>query len=76
MQHVNTLLDQREPLEQIWELSQSQASGYLGLITAHSQFLAIFEQYQVMASEPMLDFLDPVYVYNGAAMNSQEIKRT
>ena len=28
-----------------------------------------------MASEPTLDLLDPVYVYNGGAMNSQEIKR-
>lgn len=68
-------LDQTESAAQIWGLRQSQASGYLGLIAAHSQFFTIFEQYQVMASEPTLYFLDPVYVYNGGAMNSQEIKR-
>jgi hypothetical protein len=68
-------LDRRETTAQIWELSQSQASIYLGLIAAHSQFLAIFKQYQVMASEPTLDFLNAVYVYNGGPMNPQEIKR-
>ena len=40
----------------------------IALITTHSQFLATFEDYQVMAVEPAVDFLNASYVHECRAV--------
>ena len=54
-------------------LDETKSLGDLALVTAHSQFLSILQQHQVIAMEPRLDFLNEVHVDYRRSMDSQEV---